>query len=120
MLSDRTGMVRRNGISDRDVGAREAGLEAIEILAETLESAAKEGEIGRVEADVDGAIRLAGHSPRELSKGAEQVMEVAGMGVVRAEPIGQPGLGIVGGELDRIGDELGLQLWRLLRFPQAM
>src|SRR5436309_11474296 len=39
--------------------------------------------------------------------------------IVVDEPIGQPGLGIIGGELDRISDEFGLKSRRLLGFAQA-
>jgi len=119
MLNDGAEMVRRDGISDGDVGAGEVGMELVEILAEPVQRAVIEGEIRRVEADVEDAIRLTGHGARDLSKGTQQIMDVAGMGVVRDEPIGQPGLRIVRGELDRIGDELGLQLRRRLRFSQA-
>ena len=119
MLSHLAGMVRCDRIGDRDVAAREVGMEAVEVLTEPFERTAVDREIGRVEADVEGAIRLMGHGPRELHEGAQQIMEVAGMGVVVDEPICQPGLRIVGGELDRIGDEFGLQLRRLLRFAQA-
>src|SRR5712692_7675850 len=119
MLSDRAEMVRRDGVSDRDVGTGEVGVEAVEVLAESLERAAVEGQIGRVEADVDGAVKLAGQGTGELSKGTQQIMEVARMGVVLDEPIGQPGLRIVGGDLDRIANQFGLQLRRLLRLAQA-
>ena len=77
MLSDAAGMVRCDGIGDRDVAAGEGAMEVVEVLAEPFERTAVEGQIGWVEADLEGAIRLTGHGPRELREGAQQVMEVA-------------------------------------------
>ena len=81
-------------------------MEVVKVLTEVLESTAVEGQIGWIEADVDGAVGLAGHSARELREGTQEIKEVARMRVVLDEPIGQPGLRIVGGDLDRVGDEL--------------
>jgi hypothetical protein len=108
MVSDSAGMVRRDSVGDGNVGAGENGVGQVEILTQAVESATEEGQIGRVEADVDDAVKAASRAPGELSKGTQQIMEVVGMGVVRGESIGQPGLRIVDGDLNHIGNQFGL------------
>jgi hypothetical protein len=75
-------MVQGEGISDLDSGAWEVGLQGIELLAKSFECAALDGQIGRVEAYVEGAIQLAGHGAREVREGAQQIVQVIGMRVV--------------------------------------
>ena len=97
MLSDGAEMVRRDGISDGDVGAGEAGMEAVEVLAEPVQRAAIEGEIGWVEADVEGACgppRSAADTPLDSSRQHHTAAEHQGGCGVCCPALAIPSVGV--------------------------
>ena len=91
----------------------------VQVGTQTSQGAAVEWQIRWLQADPQSTIRLADERARELHKRTQQIVHIIRVCVVADQTIGEPGLGIVGGHPDHIGDQLPLQSRFLGECPQT-
>jgi hypothetical protein len=80
----------------RDVCSRQDGPELIQVGAQASQRTPVERGIRWLEVDPESTIPFTSQRPREMRKGAQQIVQIVGIGIVAGDTVSEPRLRIVG------------------------